>query len=157
MVWKFPVCYKILWRMIHLLIATDDWICQSNKCMRERLHQIFLWISHSVEREISIKHLLIRWLLPGLKVRLMLTNQESLLQTADLRLKTGRNHTDKSPSGNCIQHKKKRRKKKTPNNSQMETVETMLGDEKESKWVSSGTTEPLGHSLGGIETCYPGK
>lgn len=37
--------------MIHLLVATDDWICQSNKRMRNRLYPIFLWLFPSEELE----------------------------------------------------------------------------------------------------------
>lgn len=161
-IWKFPLSYKMLWCMICLLIAADDWICWSNKCVGHRLCQIRLCISHSVKWKISIMHMLIRWLLPGLKVRMMFTTRKTYYRPQTYIWKQAETKQISSPAGAAYSMKRKGKKNKN-HSSQMETVVTILGYEKESKWVSFGTTtsheqkEPLGHSLEGIETCCPEK
>lgn len=77
MIWKLPPSHKMLWCMICLLIAADDWICRRNRCVTPGSYQILLCISGSVKRKISILHTLIRGLLPGLKVRMMFTTSET--------------------------------------------------------------------------------
>lgn len=112
MIWKFPLSHKMLWCMICLLIAADDWICLSNKCVEHGSYQVLLCISGSVKREISILHILIRWLLPGLKVRMMFTTSETHYRPQTYIWKQAETKQISSLAGAACSMKRKRGKKK---------------------------------------------